>query len=343
MIEIVMDKERNLKNVKQIGTPRGEDKIYIENLAYSKLREENFKEKRVFVLMGHTEKMEGRYATFVEAVIPVKEMEFSGTIPRWNNSLWGQVFREIKRICEDMIIVGWAIDIKGMAPSMTPELERVHREHFGGVHQLVFLMDSLEQDETFYIYKENRLVPKEGFYIYYHARKNETGIRQNKTMHVEKIEELDLNKEEKGLGINKVIELDINAERREQPRGGRYRQIMAEQKKPSESSNGGLAIAVAMLFFIIAVGAYENRDSFLGGQGTPSTEAGASTDTGLSSENDVSTENSSEKKDASTETGVTTEADMFTENGGSTEAGAAADSENIIPVEVVPGTENSGN
>ena len=37
MIEIVVDKERNLKNLKQIGTPLEENKIYVENLAYSKL------------------------------------------------------------------------------------------------------------------------------------------------------------------------------------------------------------------------------------------------------------------------------------------------------------------
>ena len=33
MIDIVMDKERNLKNLKQIGTPKEDDKIYIENFA----------------------------------------------------------------------------------------------------------------------------------------------------------------------------------------------------------------------------------------------------------------------------------------------------------------------
>ena len=331
MIEIVMEKERNLKNVKQIGTPREEDKIYIENLAYSKLREESYKEKRVFVLMGHTEKMEGRYATFVEAVIPVKDMEFSGNVPHWNNGMWRQVFREIKRIYEDMIIVGWAVDIKGMAPSMTPELERIHREHFGGVHQLVFLMDSLEQDETFYIYKENRLVPKDGFYIYYHARKNEPVIRQDEVKASDEVEVLDLNIEENHSPEHKMVDLDIHSEQQERPRGGRYRQMMAEQKKPAESGNGGLAIAVAMLVFIIAVGAYENRDSFLGEQGSPSTEAG------------VSNENSSsEEADTSAGAEEPVEIDTSKEGDTSKEADAPGGSEDIIPVEVVPGTENSG-
>ena len=73
MIEIVTEKERNLKNLKQIGTPKEENKIYIENFAYAKLKENSYREKRAFVLMGHTERMEGQYATFVEAIIPINK------------------------------------------------------------------------------------------------------------------------------------------------------------------------------------------------------------------------------------------------------------------------------
>ena len=285
-----------IKNVTQIGTPREEDKIYIENLAYARLREESYQEKRVFVLMGHTERMEGRYATFIEAVIPVKEMEFSGTIPQWNNGLWSQVFKEIKRLYEDMIIVGWAIDIKGMQLGMRPELERIHREHFGGVHQLAFLMDSLEQEETFYIYKENKLIPKDGFFIYYRARGNK------------KIEEplkvIDFNKEEE----EKTAKVEIETKLPMQSGRGRYREFLSERTKTveKESGNGGLAIAVAMLEFVLVVGAYENRESIWGGEGPKTTEAGAT-----------------EQEE--------------------TESTEEAESVGSIPVEVVPGTEETGN
>lgn len=267
MIEIVMDKERNLKNLKQIGTPREDNKIYIENLAYSKIREDSYQDKRIFVLMGHTERMEGRYATFVEAVIPVKNAEFSGTVPQWNNAMWSQVFREIKRLYEEMIIVGWAVDIRGMSPSVTPELERAHREHFGGVHQVLFLVDSLERDETFYIYKENKLVPKDGFYIYYRARKNDEKNRQEDATRTDGFEVIDLNKmEEEEETPPKTVDIDINSLRTEATSRGRYRQMLQQKTKPAESGNAGLAIAVAMLVFIVGVSAYENRESIFGNQ-----------------------------------------------------------------------------
>lgn len=247
MIEIVTDKERNLKNLKQIGTPREENKIYIENVAYETIKESTYKEKRVFVLMGHTERMTGRYATFIEAVIPVREIEFVGKSPRWTNATWSEVFREIKRLYEDMIIVGWAVDIKGMAPKVTPEIERVHREHFGGVHQLLLLMDTMQQEECFYVYKENKLSAKDGFYIYHHARRKE-------------------HEEKRGLNQRQDAEVDVEVVNVTRAKGGKYRQLMQTQseEKESEGGNMGLAIAVAMLVFVVGVGLYENRESIFG-------------------------------------------------------------------------------
>lgn len=260
MIEVITDRDRNLKNLKQIGTPKEENKIYIENSAYVKIKEQSYKEKRVFVLMGHTERSEGRYMTFVESVIPVKEVEFSGNTPRWNNGTWSEVFREIKRLYEDMIIVGWAIDIKGMMPKVTPELERVHREHFGGVHQLLFLLDTIEEMETFYVYKENKVVSKDGFYIYQQARKRE---QEPIPITVLSEEKSPVRKKER------EVDVELNIVDIEQRKGGRYRQLMQEQKttRVSEGGNAGLAVAIAMLIFVIGVGVYENRDDIFGEKG----------------------------------------------------------------------------
>lgn len=291
MIEIVTDNDRNLKNIKQIGTPKENNKIYIENFAYAKIKESSYKEKKVFVLMGHTEKMEGRYATFIEAAISVKEIDFAGTTPRWNNSTWKEVFQEIKRLYEDMIIVGWAVDLKGMRPRITPDLERVHREHFGGVHQLLFLLDSLEQEETFYIYKENKLVSKDGFYIYHRAHRKEE---------LEKIP----------IKVLPEVNVEVEVLEKEPRRGGVYRQMMQEQKreKTSDGGNTGLAIAVAMLLFVIGVGVYENRDDIFG--------------------NNAAIETNVQQEQVSTETGIQI-----------LEESKETDTETIIPVEVIPGTE----
>ena len=171
MIDIETGNERNLKNIRQIGTPSEEDRIYIENSAYQRVHDEDYAAKRVFIFMGHTECEKGRYTTFVEAAIPVRDLDFSQNVPQWNNHAWSDIFREIKRSYENSIIVGWALDIKGFVPRMTVELEQMHREQFGGAHQVLFLMDSMEGEEYFYLNKGRRLQQMEGFYIYFSPQK----------------------------------------------------------------------------------------------------------------------------------------------------------------------------
>ena len=101
MIDIVSGPDRDLKNIRQMGTPAEGDKVYIENAAYARIHEEDYDEKRVFIFMGHTECENGIYTIFVEAAIPVRDMEFSQNIPQWCTHAWSDVFREIKRSYEN--------------------------------------------------------------------------------------------------------------------------------------------------------------------------------------------------------------------------------------------------
>ena len=258
MIEIETEKNRNLKNVKQVGTPREENKIYIENMTYNKIKAEGHQERRVFVLLGHTERMGSKYATFIEAAIPVREMGFSMGLPKWNSSVWNEVFQEMKRLYEDMIIVGWAMGVKGMSLKMTPDLERIHREYFGGVHQLLFLVDTLEQEETFYIYKENQVVSKDGFYIYHKVRGGLRQMGEKERVPVQVLSE----KKNKPHETGPEVEVALALKEEDVCRGGRYRQMLQEPKKrEKDSGNIGIAIAVAMLVFVIGVSVYENSDA----------------------------------------------------------------------------------
>lgn len=161
MIDIVTN------NVRQIGTPADEGRVYISEKAYKRIKTEGFKDKEVFVLMGHTESSGGRYATFVEAAIAVYDMEFDKNAPLWTNKVWSRVFAEIKKSYEELIIVGWAFRQENFPAEPTPMLENIHREHFGGAHQLMFLLNRTEQEENFFIKKNNHLKKKTGFFVYY--------------------------------------------------------------------------------------------------------------------------------------------------------------------------------
>lgn len=223
MIEIVT------KNVEQIGKPAEDDRIYIVDKAYKRVHQESMAEKSVYILMGHTESSGGKYATFIEAAIPVWDMEFEYNIPVWSNRIWNNIFQEIKRNYEELIIVGWAYDRKGYRPDSSLELERVHREQFGGAHQLLFLVDSLQSDERFYINKSNHLCERQGFFIYY------------------KMEE----KKEPVIDIKIPDDLPVKSSA---PAGrARYRETMSEIPVKKEDSSKGLSVAIVAMIAIMVV------------------------------------------------------------------------------------------
>lgn len=248
MIDIETKSKRDLKNIRQIGAPTESDRIYIENAAYARIHEEDYAERRVFIFMGHTECTDGKYTTFVEASIPVHNIEFVQNVPQWNTHAWSDVFREIKRSYENSIIVGWAMDIKGFVPRMTTELEAVHREQFGGAHQVLFLMDSLEGEEYFFLNKGSHLQKKEGFYIYY-------------SREVHKVRTADLTVETPKRESRQVIP-QVDEEVR-----GRYRESMQkkeENKSGHKAASYAMAAAVALLVSIVGIGAAQGRINISG-------------------------------------------------------------------------------
>lgn len=176
MIEIIQEenwdslqeKKGLPKNIKQIGTPDIGDRIYIENSAYQKMHPYGkHTEKMVYVMLGRFDDFAGHACIFVEDVIKMNEIEFNGKLPVWNDDSWGYLYRKIRPEHENMIIVGWAVDLCGHLPSMTAQLERIHQTYFGGVHQVLFLMDTLEREEVFFSNRNGYLKRREGFYIYY--------------------------------------------------------------------------------------------------------------------------------------------------------------------------------
>ena len=116
----------DLKSVRQMGSPQESDRIYIEEKAYGRLHREESSQKRCFILMGHNERGEDGYITVVESAFEVENIAFEKGIPQWNTRVWSEVFEEVKTRFEDMVILGWALDLKGKMAVVPPELDRLH-------------------------------------------------------------------------------------------------------------------------------------------------------------------------------------------------------------------------
>lgn len=251
MIEIIREEEwegtdrRELpKDIKQIGKPDIGDRIYVENKVYEYLHSDGGQwEKTVYVLLGRFENFTGKQCIFLEAAIRLEEMEFEGELPVWNDQTWAYIYKQLKKEYDNMAIVGWALDLRGQLPNLDTRIETLHQRNFGGTHQVLLLMDTLEQEEMFFGNRNGRLYQREGFYIYFDRKvpeSTEQGAEQDRR-------EQEPERPEEPFVDVKPAEKPV----KENPKGGSYRkQILArveKQQPPSYASSFLLLVVVCVL------------------------------------------------------------------------------------------------
>lgn len=157
------------RNFRQIGTPEGEKHIFIEDYVYTYLHPAflGMNERRVCILVGRTETHGKNTNIYVNGAFELPEIAYCGTAPVFQEKIRTEICTLIKRYFDGSTLLGWFYDEKGTAPCLTPELERIMKNFFGGNNRLLLLSDSLEKEETLYIYEEGAVHKKEGYYIYY--------------------------------------------------------------------------------------------------------------------------------------------------------------------------------
>ena len=157
------------KNFRQIGSPEGKQKIYFEDYVYTYLHPmfETAEEMRACILLGRIEKEQDTHYIFISAAVELKEIEFAGGVPVFQERIREQICSLIKRHFDGLYLVGWFLDRKGNTPKLTPELERIHRNFFGGRDKVFLLSDSLNREEKLFACENNAIWQKEGYYIYY--------------------------------------------------------------------------------------------------------------------------------------------------------------------------------
>lgn len=157
------------KNFRQIGTPQGKQKIYIEDYVYTYLHPvmERPEEMRLCVLVGHVEKEEDYHYIFVHGAIELQNLYYAGVTPVFSERTRETICEKVQQNFPGSYLVGWYLDVKGNTPRLTPELEHIHRSFFGGRDKILLLSDSLNREEKLFACDSSAVWQKEGYYIYY--------------------------------------------------------------------------------------------------------------------------------------------------------------------------------
>lgn len=178
MIEIVCrenqleEKEKpelNLpKNIRQMGSPKGRHKIYVEDYVYTYLHNQAQKNTRcAAVLLGKSQVSKDIRYTFIYGAVECGQAVFQWENIYLDESFWQYIYEEEQHYFPDTDIVGWFVGEQGKEAVLSANIESAHRKYFAGRDKLLMLLDGVEQEELFYVYEQGYLQKKEGYYLYY--------------------------------------------------------------------------------------------------------------------------------------------------------------------------------
>lgn len=231
MIEIIQQNEqkdvkeaeetRLPKNIRQIGNPEKDFRIYMEDYVYTFLHpvrtpefqaagiqktlgqagpmadgeespiEAEEKKHRMIILLGDIETYANRKCAFISGAMQVMVTSLENGLPRFKEKDYEEIKAQQRIYFPSLHMVGWVFDQPGCTTSLSLEIQRVHADYMGEEVPFLFLMDSMEREETFYIYKEGKLQRKEGYFIYYEKNPDmqEYMVSRYQDKHKKKLEE----------------------------------------------------------------------------------------------------------------------------------------------------------
>lgn len=158
------------KNVRQIGEPEENRKIYIEDYVITYLKRfagEEALSSRIAVLLGDSDRMGGIPYLFIRSAVALKELEYAeGGVP-FTDEVWAQVYGAIKEYFPNQDILGWFLSVPGYPMELDSSLTKIHVNYFGGVDKILMVGEPTDGDEDFFAYENGRLTRQRGYYIFY--------------------------------------------------------------------------------------------------------------------------------------------------------------------------------
>lgn len=263
-------------NIRQIGEIKGQQKIYIEDYAYtflkkiSRIPEEGGK---VAILLGQYHWAEGNAYLFIKSALQIRNMEVSPEHIVFSDKVWGQVYEDSRKYFPQQEIVGWFISLPGFNMQINEVLLKTHLNHFAGNDKVLFVAEPGEWEEAFFVYENNQLNRQPGYYIYY--EKNEPmqaymiEMSQNKS-----IEETEKVPDRAVMDFRKAVKQnyekkDISKNRKTNKMTDRETEKTVIGKENQKNSRmvwtlGGCTVAAALALGITFFNSYQNMSETLG-------------------------------------------------------------------------------
>jgi hypothetical protein len=225
------------KNIRQVGKNSDFKKIYVEDYVMTFIRQlagEDYSRCSAAILVGQYVKTENCRNIFISGAIEVENLDTENEII-FTNDIWTDIYELIKKYFTASEIVGWFLGGPGYLMEDQEKIRKAHVNNFAGQDKTLLTFDTVEKEEAFHIFENNRLNKQEGYYIYY--EKNEE--MQNYMVDYKRIQSEEMNYDDR---ITKEIRATI------------------QNKKPIDEENKGIgrlmyAAGTLLAIIVLMVGA----------------------------------------------------------------------------------------
>ena len=158
------------KNIRQIGTPQGNRRIYVEDYVMTylnQLAKPGSTYARGAILLGEYKQVENQGVLFISGALEAQNMELDLEEIEFNNEVWTNIYNEVKQYFPNLEVVGWFLSRMGFSTQVNDKITKLHLENFPGRDKALYMIDSLEEEDAWYLYDNNGLKKQSGYYIYY--------------------------------------------------------------------------------------------------------------------------------------------------------------------------------
>ena len=158
--------------VKQMGGVESDIKIFMEDYVYTYLyqygRSGGGKEK-LAALVGRHYVVNGQETVVISGAIQGQETVQENGVERFTDESWECIGGQMQKYFKGMSIVGWVHCQPGFGAFLMAKDETFHREYFKEKWQVLYVLDTVDKLDTFYICNEEGtgLRQARGYFVYY--------------------------------------------------------------------------------------------------------------------------------------------------------------------------------
>ena len=152
MIEIIREEsfdseqeKRELpKNIRQIGSPDGHKRIYMEDYVVTYLNyiaRPGSTQARGAILLGESKKSDAGDVIFISGAVDAQNIEFDMDESEFTQEIWTEIYDQVKQFFPGLSVMGWFLSRMGFSTAINDKIEKMHVENFPGKDKVLLYAD----------------------------------------------------------------------------------------------------------------------------------------------------------------------------------------------------------